>query len=1662
MPTTPRLHAPDPEKGHEDAKDFAFQDAHGQRESLLRHKSNDDHTWTALPEVSRKYCYRTFSDQPHYSPPGASDVPCGSVRRPSKFIDHTNLEALSQLTISPNNSPLSSKMVPGSMNEFGDLHSQQHRSSKRRASFSPALVEPIVDGDKSSNNRSSVRIAEDEDSEEKDGNQANIDRSEIERNSNGSEEPHSLKPELWNIDGTEMDLNAKYKIGGQLWYLQDRALGAIKDGTSIPGEAMTEYAKTREKDRREDEAKEPWELHQNEKKEDPPPSVATKKVVGLSTANRRGSFTLVPDDHDFQKLGGWSPRERGTSFTNKELDDSNHGKEDDEGEAEEVPPPPKFTPPPLVTESSARDQALDSMHNPFGRYVHDDTLTIDPHASTPSPSRTHKRKWRKVGKTTVRTSSGRLLEIKGTGAAKRNSKIRKGFKKTAMNAVLAVKMMATDAIKVDISRYAVFIPDIISRDIACGGNRFTNRVLSKKSSHSDFTAAVLFVDISGFTKLTEQLNKTGIHGAEALCTHINAIYTKMMTEFKRWGGDCVKFSGDALLVMFEVYEEERMREIHLSSNDSKAVEEEEDVKYKNFQGMSLTLEDACRRAVACSTILHDVIATHPEVNGVKLKLHAGVGCGRATGHVIGGVLGRWEFILSGEGVNQIKDAEPAAGPGETVISPQVWKHVSDYFEGEVLGQPYEGFVKVNPLKTPDDYDSHVPTSRDELTLKPKHIVFMPTYLPNAVIMNLKAGVCDSTSQAEMRDLTTMFISLPNLPLEDRVVVQSAIVAIQEATYQLEGSVNKVVVDDKGALVLNVFGLPPVVHSDDPKRAVAAAFLMRHHLHDMGLQCKIGIASARVFCGIVGAESRKEYTVMGDGVNLAARLMANAQEYEILCDEASFNQCDGQIRFKVKAPIKLKGKENMYNVYRPTSFIPVKGPEHFALGRGKELVELEAMVEILAHDMSNVIVITGKPGMGKHTIATYLDDFCERSDLINIRSGRGENMYMDGEVQAKTLFTAWRKIFIESISILHGERTKNEGGSPSKERLTVMGLSNSANLADVIEFDLVKELHTFMGEEDGIDVNLLSLMFPELLEKDSNSRATKSLENAAMGGSTKWFHLGEDANDNGKSHDEDSVVEETDNSSFILDPKAHARIHSEEKKLKKYLKKYFLKFCKRHPCLLTFENSYGMSSSGMAPSSWTLFHELRKDFHTVRENVVKALETMESNHDDLEEEEGKSIDYDPENMFDPHDHDLCPKFCIITNSMGRPGVEFLEAIDAAKDYDTYLELEAMHDSDVELLLKEKLNAPKMIEPKLLDFVSDMSEGNPRLICELAHSISESKACEIKGGICKIRPGHTTHEINLNSKLRHMVLQEFSTLALHEQLIAKMASVYTKEFSSGMLANHVEQHQKDHEDHPINLKRCIGRLLASEVFIQCPLPPWMAKTDKTALSALRFRSKLMQKAVSELLLESHMTSVARSVSSVQQARRISAFWLQRAVDHERGTGNEKQNECVVEFLEHVPKARKMSIDADDLMEAMGELKRLGTGSSLSPKNEGSEAEEEGGEDNVPGSLPKTFTKQASGRKRDRFKSDFDGTAEGEEGEEEEQKSPTVEKKKVITRNESFTGSLLMDAAESKEDEKGLEGKEEEGKYTTDTEAKKVMARSESFTGSLLMDAAETKDD
>ena len=57
------------------------------------------------------------------------------------------------------------------------------------------------------------------------------------------EEPHSAAPELWAIDGTEMDLAGTYKLGGQMWYLQSRATDAVKKALPIAGTPMNARAR---------------------------------------------------------------------------------------------------------------------------------------------------------------------------------------------------------------------------------------------------------------------------------------------------------------------------------------------------------------------------------------------------------------------------------------------------------------------------------------------------------------------------------------------------------------------------------------------------------------------------------------------------------------------------------------------------------------------------------------------------------------------------------------------------------------------------------------------------------------------------------------------------------------------------------------------------------------------------------------------------------------------------------------------------------------------------------------------------------------------------------------------------------------------------------------------------------------------------------------------------------------------------------------------------------------------------------------------------------------------------------------------------------------------------------------------------------------------------
>lgn len=97
----------------------------------------------------------------------------------------------------------------------------------------------------------------------------------------------------------------------------------------------------------------------------------------------------------------------------------------------------------------------------------------------------------------------------------------------------------------------------------------------------------------------------------------------------------------------------------------------------------------------------------------------------------------------------------------------------------------------------------------------------------------------------------------------------------------------------------------------------AALRVVDGLKTLGLTAGIGVATGRVWCGTVGCDLRKEYTAMGDTVNLSARLMGKAQSNEINCDLETKSLCDHVMDFRALPPVKMKGKTNLVPVFQPT-------------------------------------------------------------------------------------------------------------------------------------------------------------------------------------------------------------------------------------------------------------------------------------------------------------------------------------------------------------------------------------------------------------------------------------------------------------------------------------------------------------------------------------------------------------------------------------------------------------------------------------------------------------------------------------------------------------------------------------------------------------------------
>lgn len=431
--------------------------------------------------------------------------------------------------------------------------------------------------------------------------------------------------------------------------------------------------------------------------------------------------------------------------------------------------------------------------------------------------------------------------------------------------------------------------------------------------------AVAFSDASGFTQLTERLAKKS-NGAELLSQCLTNFFTPLINFINAYRGDVIKFSGDALTIYFQ------------------AVDDTASPKYNCVVPPHGTyglpdlgpMATAVLRASACCIEIHKRLHNFDTgVEDVVLCLHIGVGCGNVNVLQVGGEtppethVPRCEYIIAGPPLEQISIAVSLAENGETCFSPQAWEYVRDcVIEGKQ--------VEVNPafhlLLRMDESKYTFPTikhaamendNRMEKRFKLSELKVIRRYIPSPVFKQIECGTL--TYLNEMRNISTIFINGSGLDVmsnKGATIAQELMASIQKCCYQHEGTLNKFLIDDKGMLLLLVFGLPPLVHTDDPTRAVLACFDMLKVFKRLDLVGKFGVTTGRSYCGVCGSAKRMEYTVLGDCVNLAARLMSNAAAQCILCDEETKNRSTTEVIFNALAPIKVKGKVDWIRVFQP--------------------------------------------------------------------------------------------------------------------------------------------------------------------------------------------------------------------------------------------------------------------------------------------------------------------------------------------------------------------------------------------------------------------------------------------------------------------------------------------------------------------------------------------------------------------------------------------------------------------------------------------------------------------------------------------------------------------------------------------------------------------------
>jgi class 3 adenylate cyclase len=577
--------------------------------------------------------------------------------------------------------------------------------------------------------------------------------------------------------------------------------------------------------------------------------------------------------------------------------------------------------------------------------------------------------------------------------------------------------------------------------------------------------AVLNVDISGFTDLTERVATLGKPGAEQINHVLTEFFAEVTQVIERHGGIILDYEGDSVIVGWRT-------------------------------PASAAAERSWRDCLCCASDILQGFSSR-QFQGHRLDVRVTMGTGAIDLIHLGFGEGRRFLLVAGDAIDEAVSLSQFARAGEALVSADKATRLQDHFSFEpthtpnarLLGAPK---TQAGFSEAPAAFDhGHSPAAETA-----------QRYILPLLRDRLQSALADW--MGELRTLTCIFAEIGlSEGGDDLERINAFAIEMERVLESLGGALISIRLRDGHLRAETAFGLPGQSQNNDDWRAIATATALQSWAHSERVGMSAGVATGRAFCGPYGAPQFRQYAVIGSAVNRAARLREVATG-RILVDEDTRKICARSSEFDGPWPLKLSGIRGMVQAYVPSRQNPRQPVRHLhrVIGRDRERDLLKSL-RTASRTSMQVGVVHGRAGIGKSTLveAALSDDPAEEGVVA---------IGMADALDRQTPYLAWRDILRRFLNLPAGPINDVTALPALQARLrSAIGDAPLAPLInDVMDLRLPETRFTAGMPANVRAENLRKLLLKLILHNLRQRHTTLVIEDAQWLDSNSWDLLSE--------------------------------------------------------------------------------------------------------------------------------------------------------------------------------------------------------------------------------------------------------------------------------------------------------------------------------------------------------------------------------------------------------------------------------------------------------------------------------------------------------------------------------------------------------------------------